>query len=144
MATDSDATLRREYARRLMSVVASKNLHGAFPVKDASGASPIVIALGHEKVDAVFTRIVSAGGSANLVIVDSADDVHVFSMVPPMSLGSQELKHDTAIDVHKNITMDFLVMYMKQVSGNGTLRIELPGVNIDARWESGTELAGAL
>ncbi|WP_437582742.1 hypothetical protein ACSAGD_10775 [Paramicrobacterium sp. CJ85] len=144
MAANTDAEIRRKYARLLMGCIARNNLHSILTVKDSDGATPIVIALGHEKVDAVFQRIKHAGGSANLVIVDSSEDVHLITMVPASHAAPTFDEPNDPADLHKNITMDFLVHYMqRQADGKETFRISFTGVNLDASRNS-AELASVL
>ncbi|MGM7671436.1 hypothetical protein [Microbacterium sp. A93] len=148
MAADTDTLIRTRYARDLMKSVVRNNLHSVLTVKAADGTSPIVVALGHEKVDVVFARVQSAGGSANLFVVDSDEKLHIIEMVAKHQAPAEsdiELEKSTDVsDVHNNITMDYLVMFMRQQSAKtGILRVRFSGVDLEATAGAELDLAAA-
>ncbi|WP_448656192.1 hypothetical protein [Microbacterium lacticum] len=144
MAADTDALLRRKYARNLAACIARNDLHSTLTAKTDEGVAPIVIALGHEKVDAVFGRIEAAGGCANLFVVDSNEKLHVVRMAKSTpGIREHSASSQNIADVHQNITMDFLVMFMAQQEGrSGSLRVSFSGIDVQAESAPKLALAG--
>ncbi|WP_104137878.1 hypothetical protein [Cryobacterium sp. Y62] len=130
-AEDSNAVLRRNYARKLMTAITRNKLHSMLKVRADDGSQPIIVALGSDCLSDVGPRIRAAGGSANLIIVDSKLSIHIID-IENMRPAEDSTAQDVA-DIHKDITMEFLIDYMrKQPGGSGLLRFAFSGVDISA------------
>ncbi|MBX3103788.1 MAG: hypothetical protein KF867_02330 [Cryobacterium sp.] len=116
--------------------------HKELPIASPDGSRPIVVAVDDELLSTVARRIKNSGGSANLFIGMTQDEIVLLSVSDSAS-NSEKAEVFSKEPMHENVTIGMLATYVSKAPEGVLVTVKLPKLDADLLYVERRELIGA-